>query len=32
MVFKRFWYQIKSVFTGDKGAATVPADGQVDDG
>ena len=31
MVVKRFWYQIKGVFTGNKGAATVPADGQSDE-
>lgn len=31
MVFKRFWYQIKSFFTGGKGAATVPADGKTDE-
>lgn len=31
MVFKKFWFQIKGIFTGDKQAAPVPADGHADD-
>jgi hypothetical protein len=30
MVFKKFWYQIKGVFTGDK-PAPVPVDGRADE-
>ncbi len=31
MVFKKFWYQIKGVFTGNKTPATAPAEPQTDD-